>query len=104
MKRALSLLIASIALAGVTGCATCDHPGGFWTTMFGTKERACQTAACPANGCPAPAAVCPHCQGHGCEACCRQPLPPSAAMVAYPYYTVHGPRDFFAKNTPSIGP
>jgi hypothetical protein len=24
--------------------------------------------------------------------------------VAYPYYTVRGPRDFLAKNPPSIGP
>ena len=29
--------------------------------------------------------------------------PPSGA-TAYPYYTVRGPRDFLAKNPPSIGP
>jgi len=29
---------------------------------------------------------------------------PSAGAVAYPYYTNRGPRDFLAKNPPSIGP
>ncbi len=29
---------------------------------------------------------------------------PSAAQVAYPYYTTRGPRDFFLDNPPSIGP
>jgi hypothetical protein len=28
---------------------------------------------------------------------------PSAAQVAYPYYTLRGPRDFFLDNPPSIG-
>ena len=27
----------------------------------------------------------------------------SSAQVAYPYYTVRGPRDFLASNPPSIG-
>ena len=29
---------------------------------------------------------------------------PSAAQVAYPYYTTRGPRDFLLDNPPSIGP
>ncbi len=29
---------------------------------------------------------------------------PPAAAITYPYYTVRGPRDFLAKNPPSIGP
>jgi hypothetical protein len=34
-----------------------------------------------------------------------EPSPePSAAAVAYPYYTVRGPRDFLVDNPPSIGP
>ncbi|MFT5522722.1 MAG: hypothetical protein ACI9HK_000666 [Pirellulaceae bacterium] len=32
----------------------------------------------------------------------NQPGPPSAA-VAYPYYTVRGPRDFFINDPPTIG-
>ena len=103
MKRALTILIASLALAGVTGCASCQ-PGGYFSSLF--AKRDCTVTSCPSQACPcpAPAQVCPHCRGQGCPACCRQALPPSAAMVAYPYYTVHGPRDYFAKNTPNIGP
>jgi hypothetical protein len=29
---------------------------------------------------------------------------PPAAQVAYPYYTIRGPRDFLARNPSSIGP
>jgi hypothetical protein len=29
---------------------------------------------------------------------------PTSAQVTYPYYTNRGPRDFLAKNPPSIGP
>jgi len=29
---------------------------------------------------------------------------PAAAAVAYPYYTLRGPRDFLTNNPPSIGP
>ncbi len=33
-----------------------------------------------------------------------QPAGPPSGAVAYPYYTTRGPRDFLAKNPPSIGP
>ena len=29
---------------------------------------------------------------------------PPVAQTAYPYYTVHGPRDFLLNNPPSLGP
>ena len=32
------------------------------------------------------------------------PAGPPIGQVAYPYYTVRGPRDFFLDNPPSIGP
>jgi hypothetical protein len=32
------------------------------------------------------------------------PAGPPSGAVAYPYYTTRGPRDFLAKNPPSIGP
>jgi hypothetical protein len=32
------------------------------------------------------------------------PQGPPTAQVAYPYYTVRGPRDFLIDNPPSIGP
>ena len=38
---------------------------------------------------------------------CEQPVAeagPPAGAITYPYYTVRGPRDYFAKNPSSIGP
>jgi hypothetical protein len=32
------------------------------------------------------------------------PAGPPVGTVAYPYYTLRGPRDFLASNPPSIGP
>jgi hypothetical protein len=32
------------------------------------------------------------------------PQGPPTAQVAYPYYTIRGPRDFLIDNPPSIGP
>ena len=32
------------------------------------------------------------------------PAGPPTAQVAYPYYTIRGPRDFLSANPPSIGP
>jgi len=31
------------------------------------------------------------------------PAGPPTAAQAYPYYTLHGPRDFLADNPPSLG-
>ena len=31
------------------------------------------------------------------------PQGPATAQVGYPYYTTHGPRDFFTNNPPSLG-
>ena len=43
----------------------------------------------------------------GCQACDSNynftPGPPTG-QVAYPYYTVRGPRDFLHPNPPTIGP
>jgi hypothetical protein len=55
--------------------------------------------------CPCP---CNCCNGPGCCASGDQnynfaPGPPTG-QVAYPYYTVRGPRDFLMNNPPSIGP
>jgi hypothetical protein len=41
-------------------------------------------------------------RGRRGEACAVGSDP--TAQVAYPYYTTRGPRDFLAKNPPSIGP
>ncbi len=49
----------------------------------------------------------PHGPGFGLAApCCRKQGPQGPPMTAmqYPYYANRGPRDFLAKNPPSIGP
>jgi hypothetical protein len=45
---------------------------------------------------------CPHSGGYP-EMTTFNPGPPTG-QVAYPYYTVRGPRDFLRNNPPSIGP
>ena len=46
--------------------------------------------------------ICPHSGGYP-EPVMFNPGPP-VGQVAYPYYTVRGPRDFLQNNPPSIGP
>lgn len=70
-----------------TGCSSCGGRGcGMGQRMVGRI----------ASGC------CPHAGGYP-EAYNFNPSPPSG-QVAYPYYTVRGPRDFLRNNPPSIGP
>lgn len=56
---------------------------------------------CGACGC-GPGGVCPHAGGYP-EYQAFNPGPPTG-QVAYPYYTVRGPRDFLRNNPPTIGP
>jgi len=92
------------------GCTGHRHPQGFLTG----REHHCATPRTQ----PLHAAVC----GNGyCCAICGQPAPgcccansgdqnynfnpgPPVAQVAYPYYTVRGPRDFLLDNPPPLGP
>jgi hypothetical protein len=120
MKRAILLLLAVVLTVGLTGCVK----------KFGRRPWACMGGSCaqaPEN-CQSCDASC----GAGCEASCdpsseptcreklcarlrckragvpeeteAAPTPPQTGAVAYPYYTTRGPRDFLAKNPPSIGP
>lgn len=95
-------------------CTDCDSCGGEGCSYCGPNCGACgccgDNCACPPGGCGP----------HGCKHCqilphCHQnraavanqfagPAGPPAAQVTYPYYTTRGPRDFLAKNPPSIGP
>lgn len=77
MRLAFFGLLAVFALLAVTGCSMNNN---------GTCAQA--PATCQNCG-PAP--------GYA------NPGPPVGA-VAYPYYTLHGPRDFLARNPRSIGP
>jgi hypothetical protein len=80
MKLASFTLLAALVLAGLSGCA---------------EDQACRQAA----GQQGSAA------GGGC---CNGPTPatpgPPTAEVTYPYYTLHGPRDFLDSNPRGLGP
>ena len=107
MKRALFSLLTVVVLAGLTGCVT-QHGRRPWACMGGSCAQA------PENGqsCNDPCDKCRGCRecgGRGCRLCRGQgeeavAAGPATGAVAYPYYTTRGPRDFLAKNPPSIGP
>jgi hypothetical protein len=79
MKLATFTLFAALVLAGLSGCA---------------EDQLCRQAG-----------MAPAC---GCQGGCRGPAPaapgPPTAQVTYPYYTLHGPRDFLDSNPRGIGP
>jgi hypothetical protein len=79
MKLASITLFAALVLAGLSGCA---------------EDQLCRQGG-----------VAPAC---GCQGGCHGPAPatpgPPTAEVTYPYYTLHGPRDFLDSNPRSIGP
>ncbi len=94
MRRSLFVCAALAVLIGFSGCVG----------MRGNCARAPETCA------RCRPALCNECGFRPCR-CPRgrampevaQPGPPTGT-VAYPYYTTRGPRDFLAKNPPSIGP
>lgn len=98
MKRLAFVLLAGIALSGVTGCF-CDGSGAH-----------APRASLYGDGPMAQALRCHACRGQGCPRCIRggghgtQLADPGAAQVSYPYYTVRGPRDYLNPLPPSIGP
>lgn len=99
MKRLLLSLAAGLLLAGATGCVLdrdcCNRPlfcHGSCAAAPDNCRTCCDSAACRG------------CGGRGCGMCQRQAAPPAPATVAYPYYTLRGPRDFLARNPQSIGP
>ena len=85
------------------------------------QDGACQDGACQEGGCQDGACRKPHTGRYGglakhhltadekaalaaSDYGAVQPAGPPTGAVAYPYYTTRGPRDFLAKNPPSIGP
>ena len=110
MKRAFFMVVVVAVVAGLSGCArdrmyAGPQPDGLAGCMNGSCAQAPETCA--------ECSPCMQC-GLAMPACrCRQqpmmggppmmPGPPTGA-VAYPYYTVHGPRDFLAKNPRALGP
>ena len=118
MRRLALAAIVAICLGSSSGCCILDK-------FFGG------CGCCSPCGAGGPCGGCndcggwPHtgprhtaygsCDRYGCGGCatCTRPgntggyvaqSGPNSAQIAYPYYTVRGPRDFLAKNPPSIGP
>lgn len=103
MKRALLTLMAGIAVAVLAGCSSqCGH-------LLGAHRGTCRSA-------PETCAACDDCCDPNCRDGCLARhraeraayrgavAGPLTGAVAYPYYTVRGPRDFLARNPSSIGP
>ncbi len=91
MRHALFALLAVSMLTIATGCNT---------------DPSCRRRVGPEYG----AATC-RCGRPDCPICGRggggQPAGesgPPTAQITYPYYTLHGPRDFLMRDTPSLGP
>ncbi len=78
MKRGLFALAAVVLMVVSSGCAnncvTCGSRGGARATARGAAQA------------------------------CAMPSGPPTAQVAYPYYTVRGPRDFFLDDPQPLGP
>lgn len=129
MKRAIFSVVAVAVFVSLVGCIS-QHGRRPWACMGGSCAQApenCQSCNEPAETGTDPGGVvrcrdggglgsrlcCRECGGHGCPLCCRHGGgeeaaaaggPATGGAVAYPYYTTRGPRDFLAKNPPSIGP
>ena len=114
MKRALLLFVVGAALFASSGC--CQPFGdGSGHRLFANHPED-QTPAAPCRhgvceGAPGPCALCGGCgtgmNGAGLFHCCGGAPPQGGGApggVAYPYYTLRGPRDYFVDNPPSIGP
>ena len=87
MKRAFLMLAAVMIVAGLSGCCNdqmyCPQQGN-GLAGGGRNARPCRIQYFDDNQCHTPG--------------------PASGSVAYPYYTVRGPRDFLVSNPPSIGP
>lgn len=103
MKRLLYALVTAMLLTTYTGCLSHQtrggcSPDGASVGQCGGQCRGLLGGLLGGNAC----------NGDNCRGWREQqppvgpPGPPSAAY-AYPYYTLHGPRDFLVNNPPSLG-
>ena len=107
MKRAMFSTLTVIVLAAFCGCIT-QHGRRPWACMGGSCAQApenCQSCQASCENCTdSEQVVCRRlCRDRSCRRQEVNPGPPTGA-ITYPYYTTRGPRDFLAKDPPSIGP
>lgn len=90
-----------------SGAESCETGESYYDSQ-GNADSRCGPSRCGSCGgqgcqeCRLGKALCPHSGGYP-ERTMFNPGPP-VGQVAYPYYTVRGPRDFLQDNPPSIGP
>lgn len=119
MKRLLLVAVAAVIFSSSTGCCLIDRMF-FVRRSYPLGARGACQGYC--NQCGAEGDVCQCGWGNGGRhraLAARRARDEAAAYggygaeaygggpqgaVAYPYYTNRGPRDFLAKNPPSIGP
>jgi hypothetical protein len=123
MKPAFAFLTVVVVVVGLSGCkGPCGLSRHGCGLINGTCGRcadcpetcqSCDTNDCAASGQPCDTGAAPACE-EGCKDRVGlldrlrarrdvNPGPPTGA-VAYPYYTLRGPRDFLASKPASIGP
>ncbi len=114
MKRAIYSLLTACLLIGLTGCVT-RHGRRPLECMGGSCAQAPENCLSCDQQCREDPGTVGYFnprggrgfRGRDCRGdCCEDyvnPGPPSGT-IAYPYYTIRGPRDFLANNPPSIGP
>ena len=93
MRRALFALLAIVALAGLSGCAH-DRVATNGGPVVGRDGHLGHVERIRGGRHAGRADDDPDGYVSG----------PPVAQVAYPYYTLRGPRDFLDRNPPSIGP
>jgi hypothetical protein len=126
MKRALFAAFTALLLGIGNGCCTAHGCLGASGACGYSDQHACDQPGGCASGI-GDESHCGFCGGVGvlggrCLRCGRLaglrgrrevgeyvpeaigPPGPPVATYAYPYYTIHGPRDFLKNNPPSIGP
>jgi hypothetical protein len=128
MRNTLFALLAALSVSAASGCcgnhwwghSACSSCGEQGCGYCGANCGACGPGGCPDGyGCNSGGGCGCGCLGHNSDC---SPIPdcadnraavnsqlggpagPPSAQVTYPYYTVRGPRDFFANNPSSIGP
>jgi hypothetical protein len=130
MKRIQTSWFVVLIFAGLTGCAMHRVPNGNGCldgscaampengAMGGAPCETCRNGCRGAGGDPSDGFFhpgSPACSPSACQGRCPcgragaggdegDAGGPPVGAVTYPYYTVRGPRDFLAKNPPSIGP
>jgi hypothetical protein len=98
MKRVLLAFFAAIMLAAGGGCLQHQTRCG-----DGTGEAGCGCGHCGGLLGGRVAAGIEQSRGWRHQEPETGPAGPPTAAVAYPYYTLHGPRESFLDNPPSLG-